>query len=692
MQKKVSILLAALITLSMLAVCVPVRGSIGNILIETTTPPSGLYTRKLGQNVSLHFGGVMWSGGTVDLYLSPDGYASLNLTTDIFYGRRFSIAKLKGSWDNVTYAPYSVGNNWIIGPIGYDYVAGKMLDVPGGDYYVKAFDGATAAVAVTDNYIKINATFKVVPNFGPGQVEIKLEGYALPPNDYANFSYDTTKIKDLVQANSKGRVTYPMRAPDLKAPGIASPGNLTEAYDTINFKMVVNSTGQTETFGFKEYRRGLVQLKGKTSITNPNGYLFGNGSDFYTPGSGLSRVDVEVLGSLIIVGKWFCPASATKILWDKTTEIGVVTANSTHGWFNTTVTVPITSKGRHNVTLSDGKCIFWFEVNVIPTLKLVPDEGPVGTVVTAYGYGFVASTSTKTYNVTLWWDYVNACKLEAYNITKTKVGTNGQFTTTFTVPHTVGGAHTVNGTEDDTAKTGAEDTFTVKASLVMAPTSFYNNGTVVTMNATGLAYKQAYDLNLDNHKDFLVAGDCVGDFSMKFVAAAGFDAGVHVAVMYKTNGTGFNPAYEGHVLFTVNSVERDVLVDKLDEALENLDEIKESLGDLTDLVEGESAHLDSVKAALLAAIETARGDVSTLAQQLADIETLATTAAQQASSAAASSSTAATNASDAKTAAQGAQATTSGISIAVYGAVILSLIAALASIVAVITLQRKVAG
>jgi len=704
MQKKVSILLAALITLSILAGLagyVPVKASLGNILVfpygyldpippPPPAPPSPDVTIRLGDNISLYFGLVTWSGGTINLYLSTNGYAALNYTTDIAYGPTFKVSDLKASAKKEITSgdlKYTIGYNWINGTVA------KALAVPGGEYYIKAFDGITSAVAVTDNYVTIQASFEVVPTSGPGQASIALKGYALPARDYANLSYRTdgtwTVIKNLHQADAKGSFTYSMLAPDVKQ---ALPvGEGPETNTTITFRMIVNSTAQTEDAEFDEFWRGLKQVKGVNSKVAAAGNLYGNLTDFST---GVFKVDVEVLGKVIIAGNHFHPGTVT-ILWDKATAVGSATVNGT-GWFNTTISVPITSKGKHNITIDEGKTIFIFYVNVVPTLVLVPDEGPVGTTVTAHGYGFVASTTAKTYNVTLWWDFVNACTPAVVNMTKTKVNTVGQFTTTFVVPHAAGGAHIVNATEDDgpiTTQTFDEATFTVKATLILSPSTFYNNGTVVTVNGTGLAYKKVYDLNLDNHKDFLVTGDCFGDYTMKFVAAAGFQPGVHVMTVYAvTNSSGLNPVYETHVLFTVNSLERDVLVDKLDEALDNLDEVKGSLGDLTDLVTDESAHLDSVRAAILAAIETTRGDVSALIQQLADIETLASTAAQQASSAAASSATAATNASDAKVASQGAQATASGISIAVYGAVILSLIAALASIVAVITLQRKVAG
>jgi len=724
MQKKLSILLAALITLSTLASYVPVKASIGNILVGVKLAPSPVTVIKLGQSVNLYFEFVTWSGGTIDLYISPNGYAALNTTTDLKYSppTPFSVADLKASVvKNITYGDlsYKIGYNWINGTVPV------TLAIAGGDYYIKAFDGITAAVAVTDNYIKIKATFEVTPSFGPGGngtadvlAKVSLKGYALPKDDYANLSYyDPIAGKNLTIVNlyrdpsaserALGRFTYTMAAPDLKRViAAAGPQNESLQKSTITFYMTVNSTKQSEKDTYDEYYRGLEQVKGKTVATAPTGFLFGNTTDFTT---GAYLVDVEVNGSMIIVGKWFHPGALT-ILWDGV-AIDTTTANSTHGWFNDTFTVPITSKGKHTVTIDDRMIKFVFYVNVIPTLILVPDEGPVGTHVVAYGYGFPAKgkpAAANVYNVTLEWDYVDACDPVTVVLKYVLTDANGYFVVPFDVPHTVGGAHTVTAWANDTPSTIATDIFTVTATLIVSPLTFPNNGTIVWVNGTGLAYYGWwYDLNLDNKKNFwsvtpdsswgfptYFTGDCLGDFSFQFVAA-GFEPGLHVVSLYKLSAAEearVLPTLEAYVLFNVTSPEANLILVKLDEALENLDEIKESLGDLTDLVEDESTHIDTVRDAILDAIEDARGDVSALAGQLSAIQTLASTAAQQASSAAASSSTAASNASDAKTAAQAAQSTASGISMAVYGAVVLSLIAALASIVAVITLQRKVAG
>jgi len=741
LAKKLSILLAALIAFSALAAIVPVMGSTGNIHINSLDAPSPVLEINIGQNISLYFEDVDFSGGSVDLYISTDGYASLTIPGDVRYGPTFSVASIRSttltqiSEDDLA---YTVGANWINGTVP------AALEIPGGNYYVKAFDGATAAVAVTDNYFKIKASFEVVPDFGPGQASIKLEGYALPANGLANLSYTTTypvtatpyntsytwtKIKDLVQANDLGRFTYTMLAPDLMRPGTEDPGLQNDSirgdgFDTITFLMVVQSTWQQEIDEFDEYRRGLKQAKGKTGVVyeDVSHMSYGNGTDLST-----YEVNVTVKGDLIIAGKWFHPGDLT-IKWEfpGTTVLGTTTGNSTHGWFNTTVQVPITSRGPHNVTIDDGKALFYFTVNVIPTLILVPDEGPVGTTVTAYGYGFDKTTDTVLYNVTLVWDYTTVCGTDAYQPkTLGYVATdgNGYFVTTFDVPPSIGGERTVtaqsnqtgDGTPYPTQFTGtwADDIFTVKPTLSVTPLDLTNDGSKVKVVGSGLGIEWWYDLCLDNTKDFYAADiidlwnwteyagngvaygeppiylgksavtsyfqpNCTGYFEFEFIAA-GFQPGTHVVTLYKTETSHELPVIEDFELFTVTA--ETPILDKLDDIEAAVMDI--DFGGLEDKLDDAIAEL--------AALGDIEGSLTTVIQHLTDIKALSETAATQATTAATSAGNAATAAGGAEDAAEAANATVGGISMAVYGAVIMSVVAALASVIAVITLQRKVA-
>jgi hypothetical protein len=367
-------------------------------------------------------------------------------------------------------------------------------------------------------------------------------------------------------------------------------------------------------------------------------------------------------------------------------------------------------------------------VEVIPTLILDPDEGPVGTVVTARGYGFPASNSV-LYNVTLDWDYVDACTMAGpINLGYVVTDGNGFFITTFDVPATVGGTHTVTAQANQSIDpegtftgTSATDTFSVIPTLGITPTTFTNNGSIITVTGSGLDYWAWYNLCLDNKKDFYSANvlidfgkwayddwidegitpddlylyesavtsyfqpDCTGDIEFEFVAA-GFAAGTHVVTIYKLTASHQLPAIEDFVLFTVTA-ETPVL-DKLDEIEEKLDDIQDAVEEID--FSGIGDDLDEILSEL-AALGDIQTDLTSVLSNLADIKALAQTAATQATEASTSAGTAASSADAAETAAEAASAGVAGISTAVYGAIILSLIAALASIVAVITLQRKVA-
>jgi hypothetical protein len=668
-----------------------VAGSSGNILINTTTSPSAIITIEIGGNVNLYLGGVTWSGGQVDLYLSSDGYASLS-EDDVRYGPTFSVASIT-SGTPTTVDGYDVGNNWINGTIP------SSLEIPGGNYYLKGFDGATSAVAVSDNYLTILSTFSVTPTSGPGQAAITLEAYALPANEYVNLSWGNgtapgtwATIINLLQADELGRFTYSMTAPDLGAmlPSGSQPDTTNS---TITFRMTENATARTVDDTFEEFWRGIKQVNGAMAGANA---LYGNATDL------TATANLNVLSSYYIAGNHFHPGDLA-ILWDGTTEIGTATANAT-GWFNISVTVPITNIGNHWIVIDDTKVEFFVQVNVIPTLVLTPDEGPVGTAVTATGYGFPGSNSV-VYNVTLIWNITDACTNENVTLGYVLTDGNGYFTFDFTVPHTVGGSHDVTAITNETTPTTAYDQFNVLATLVVTPDEFSNNGTIVTISGTGLAYYDAwYDLCLDNVKNFysadesawttFITGSCTGDIEIE-VIAAGFSPGWHAVSLYRLVNNYELPELEAHTLFWVEetsplsaqvSALNDSLIDLMDFVMTDSDAIHDHLDDVEDAI-------DDAVSTLQEALDT-----EVLLEKLSSVEAFASDAAAKAASALSSADSAASSAGSAQTAAEaakdaaeGASAATNNISMAVYGAIILSLIAALASIVAVITLQRKVA-
>ncbi|MBS7657034.1 PKD domain-containing protein [Candidatus Bathyarchaeota archaeon] len=354
---------------------IPTCGSSGNILINATTFPSPDVIIQIGQNMSLYFGHVTWSGAQIKLYLSKDGYSSISSQTDIRFGPTFDIIKIMGNTiDATSYPGFTVGKNWINGTLP------KTLEVWGGQCFVKALDGSSAAVAVTDKSFTILAILEVAPSYGPGKTTVELRGYSLPSNDYANLSYNAGNgwkpLANFVQANENGRLSYFTSAPDVAE--VQSEGITAESFSKVTFKMTVNSTGQITNGTFNEYRRGVKQVYSPDSknLTISEGRLIGNNTDlaFY-------NFFVRVKGDLTIVGQWFNPGTVT-VLWDNTTLMGSVTAD-TNGFFTASVVVPITTEGNHTVTIRDSAVRFVLRVlclSLSDTIPPVADAGPDLTV------------------------------------------------------------------------------------------------------------------------------------------------------------------------------------------------------------------------------------------------------------------------------------------------------------------------
>ena len=700
-MRKVSLLLIAMLVsaVALATIPMPARGSTGNIYINTTESPSPAVSVQAGQDVSLNFGEVTFSGGQVRLYFSRNGDSSLDMVNDKPYGPTFVVALIRtAAWDNdTTYADYNVGNNWIVGAIPKEYA--------GGEWYIKAFDGSTAAVAVTDRPLTVTRLLEVTPTSGPGQAEIVLHGYGFSPTagNHVNLTYlitSTVEIINFLSIDPNGQFIYPMIAPD--ALHALAAGNQSIASTTVTFTAKeLPSAPASDSVDFTEYWRGLIQVDGQ--IQTIAGYLYGNLTDFFTPsGVDVGQVSVNVLGSLIIAGQYFHPGPVTA-RWDGDAPIGTPMVNGT-GFFNVTVPIPTTSIGEHYIIIDDGKTLFNFTLEVVPTVVLTPHSGVPCTTLTvvAEGFGFTASTSTVKYHVNVTWEYLDWATSEVGTLTTMLlVGPDGHWIFSFVLPHANGGDNTVRAVENDSISTptNVTATFEVLQGVKVTPSTFSNNGTIITITGCGLKYGYWYDLRLDNVKDLYVAGPTggttyfhdsgYGDFSIQ-IGAWGFNENpaLHGVALYE-NGSAYEQGpLVAHTTFTVTSASDTAIMDKLNEISDAIDSL-----DTFVRTDSTSVHtlITAVQTAVTNAEDTLSTQISGLSTRLTSIETYAQTAATSAASASSAASAASTAASGAETAAEAASAATSTISTAVYGAIILSLVAALASIFAVITLQKKVA-
>jgi len=646
---------------------------------------------------------VTFSGAQFDLYMSQDGYSQLS-TNDKEYAKGFSVADLESEpLKKVTVSHSALkggkadfyigkfdfgGKNYkiLVGPIIFD-------DVTVNYKYIKIYDGTVTSVAVATQTIKILPSLELTPTEGPAGATVTLKGVALEPNKLVNLTYGANSAKDQVFAQvtttSIGQLTYSWAIKDLKQE-FENPGTteLDISYTNVNVYAWYNATGtkiaahDLHKVTYKEYARAFWQLKSVKA-----GTIIGPGSTKYKGWGNATDpdylvVNAYVFDTLIIAGVWWNPTSAVTLEVDSV-SLGSITPDA-KGTFNITLTVPELSMGQHIVKVSNAGVRYLFKLNVLPTLIISPKEGIVGTPVEAKVYGFPEKKL-----IGIYWFEKCMGENKWYNLVNGTTGADGKFnvTVTFKVPNAYGGTHDVSGGEGwpQPTATFATDTFNVKPNISVSPSTVENNGTKVTVTGTGLNPNLKYDLDIANQKNFLnVYSDCKGDGSWEFYSG-GFQAGYNTIVLYNMD----NYKYVARTSFTV--LESSVILEKLDKIQQLVDSLKAYVNSTTTGLPSIKTLLTAVQDAVADAKSALSTQITGLSTQLTSIGSSAQDAATKATSASTSASSAATAAAAAKTAAEGAQSATATISTAVYGAIVLSLIAALASIVAVITLQKKVA-
>jgi len=557
-----------------------------------------------GGNVSLYVGGVTWSGGQIYLILSSDGFSQVS-SGDMAYSATFNLANItQNSTSTYTDANgvWTVGYNWINGSIPFN--------IAGGNYFIKAFDGTAAQLAVTDTYITVTAAFRVEPTSGAPGTSITLRGNAFPANALVNLTYTSPlltgvfTVQNLTQSNALGAFTLTIAAPDLKKAGAAGANAL--ANGAIVFSAQVNATGTLYNATYTEYFRGLLQVK--TSFPG-SGNVYGNNTDL------TSAVTVNVGDSLRLAGNWFYANGALTFLWDNSVVItpsAGVTTNGT-GFFNTTVTIPPTGMGAHNVTIIDANGqVFQVMITVNPKLTLAPTKGPVGSTVTATGRGFPAPSGTNVVNASLSWPGITNYIASAF------VDSSGSFTVTFVVPQSAGGTFTVSGFANDTGSfvLRATASFTVTPSFYVTPDTFSNSGSLIVLAwGTGFNPNYYYSVNLDNqylafdaismlYYPSVIRCNSTGYLSFEFVGT-GFRPGQHVVSLY-ANDTSTVAAWATFNVTTTN------------------DSIGDMLTNMNDTIVNTNTNVATVKtdvASIKATVTSIDGNVATVKTDVGTIKT-----------------------------------------------------------------------
>lgn len=545
--------------LSLAAFPLAAFASTGNIYINppTLTLPINSALNQhypAGSSVNLYFGGVSFSGGQFILYLSTNGFSDIvtrNNQPDIPYSATFDVVNLT---DTVATHVYTLpsGLTWTIGS---GWVNGSLpTAIPGGSYFIKAFDGSQTSVAVTDTSLIVDPGVTVNPTQGNAGLAITFSGSAFTIGSLLNLSYNIgagapVYFQNFTTVGSIGNFSVTIPAPDAMQNTLAGANPIVST--AINFGAAfVNGTAVSvveTTVDFTEFARGLVQMRvtgtGGAQQNAPAGQVFGNNTVATLTGVGVTKV-------LRFAGNYFYPGALTT-KWDNAAIANTSPTINGTGWFNTTLTVPPASNGLHNITFTDGNNVnFVIFVTVVPSLILNPTSGPVGTVVTATGYGFTASTTGNSVNASIAWPGVTAYRGSAIT------DAAGSFVVNFTVPNSVGGVNTISALENATGAFVeiATATFTVTSSFTISPSSFANNASLlVTATGTGFKSGSVYMPNIDNQLFGFnalqgiyqtgISPDATGRITITFVGA-GFGVGMHVFSLYE-NGTSSPAAYAG---------------------------------------------------------------------------------------------------------------------------------------------------
>jgi hypothetical protein len=206
--------------------------------------------------------------------------------------------------------------------------------------------------------VNFGTALEVSPTSGGAGSAIALNGMGFSGSS-VNISYLNTAnawvpiINNLTTVS--GNFTYPTNAPDLLQSNPA--GDNPTASNSIVFRAQDNSNGNSynTTIPYTEWRRGLTQIA-NSSATG----IYGNSTNF------AASIFVQNGDTIAVCGKWFSPGTAA-FQWDGTVDLGTAPIDDA-GVFNTSLVVPATTAGAHNLTINDGYYNFCVNLTRLPTV------------------------------------------------------------------------------------------------------------------------------------------------------------------------------------------------------------------------------------------------------------------------------------------------------------------------------------
>lgn len=746
-KKSYAILIVALLALPMLTFAVPVKASTGAPYLGAIDDSLNLHVGvsdvyiEAGQTYvdsvdSIDLSGDEWaftiifeyngtkyvdfSGVQFDLYMSKNGYSNLT-EDDLLYASEFSVTML-----DLPYAqPVVKFNSRLLGGSAafnlgtadlYDMELGQTVnakiltgpipyDITPDYKYIKIWDGVNTLVAVALQRVQILPALVFIPSEGPGCQTVVLTGAALLPNEVVNLTYIApSQIVGLfaqVTTDASGQFTYTWNIADLGY----DYNYLT--YDYINIQALYASGGNIgDPIVYQEFSRYFSYFEGIL----PYGIgIWGNGT--------AGPIPVYVHGNLLVDGMLFNPCDDVTFIVEGI-DMGSATVLPLTGAFNVSLTVPELSQGIHEVYAINNGVVYYFTINVLPTLEITPSSGSCGTIVEFFAYGFPANEEIYIY----WFSFEYSFDLW-FNVANGTTGDDGKFNVTvpYQVEASYGGIHPVIATEvyEGPSVTGlsfdfggliAPTFFLMTPKVWVEPETIDNDCTIFTVYGCGFTPFLNYNMDVDN-QDFnpsTIQSDLMGNVEIGLIAS-GFRPGSHTVSFYSLPNATFGyympVAYD---CFTVSTLG--------DPIFGTLLSINESMATVQTNVEILQVSLDELNAKLLSfndtlvSIQTQLGTIQTNVQTinakvdvisgtLATVTTNLGTVSGTVTSISGDMATVKTDLGTVKTTLNAVKTTTDSTKsflpvdmTPVWITMVLALIAAIAAIVAVVSIRGKSAA
>jgi hypothetical protein len=189
--------------------------------------------------------------------------------------------------------------------------------------------------------------------------------------------------------------------------------------------------------------------------------------------------DSGVVGDEVTVsGKGFAVAeNSIVVTYDGTNVQTGITAGNTGSW-ETTFSLPLSAKGSHTVDASgqttQASDVPALTVTINPEISASPSSGNVGTLVNISGTGFGKSEGS----IQVSYDGTGVS-------TGISADTKGSWNTSFTVPNSTKGGHTIDASGASTSADDVPDlTFIVSSAVAVKPASGYAND-AITISGCG---------------------------------------------------------------------------------------------------------------------------------------------------------------------------------------------------------------